>query len=507
MNSRLLSCVAVNTLLLLLLVAATGQDTCNYEGTEFQRGESLGDSFSTRCGSSDEFPCFCNPDLDPPVECPYCAHIILGGSLLCASDGETVGFIDRNGEEQTCACSAPSGAKPSSDCSVDPIVSSNNDICEIESTDGITQIFFRGESVASARPSRCGPEYPCFCDPDVEGQISCPYCVFPAFGGQLFCAEDGGNLSFRDENGVNRVCSCEISENGDPVSECRRTSATLPPEEPDSEPAADFCELELDNGDVLIFGRGESYGEFRQTRCGSSSDFPCFCNPDLPGQIYCPYCGFTNEDGELFCAKDDETISFTDGDSLQTCSCEIPTNELSPPITSCSEGEIPNTRAPGIVPSTTCRVQNEFGRFVEVDAGESFEELVDGPCGSGEEWPAFCNPGLAIARQTGGDEDFIEYPYCVFENTRSGEPACARSNGQVTFIDDNDVVQRCSCSYLGATFGGAQSICNSDTVDIPEDSEDSEDSASSFSFSSMQSATLVSTAGAAMWLFHTLEQL
>lgn len=372
--------------------------------------------------------------------------------------------------------------------------------CDFGDNNGIPIIFFSGESIASIRPSRCGPEYPCFCDPDLEGQISCPYCALPGFGGELFCAEDGGEVSFLDENGVNQLCSCSISDDGEPISNCRSTGASPP--EVSIEPPDNFCELELDNGDVLIFGRGDSYGEFRQTRCGSPSEFPCFCNPDLPGQIYCPYCSFANEDGELFCAKDDEIITYEDGDTSKTCSCDIPGDQTALPITSCSEDGIPTDKAPA--PSTTCRLQNEFGRFVDVDAGESFEGVIDGPCGPGEEWPAFCNPGFAIARQAGIDEDFVEYPYCVFENTRSGEAVCARSNGQITYIDNEDVVQRCSCSYLGAGFGGAEAICT--PVEVVEPSSD-EESSSSLKFSSMQNFALFSTAGAAIWLSHALEQL
>jgi hypothetical protein len=92
-----------------------------------------------------------------------------------------------------------------------------------------------------------------------------------------------------------------------------------------------------------------------------------------------------------------------------------------------------------------------------VEDGESFGDLVVGVCGSAEDWPSFCNSklGETISRQA----ENVEYPYCIFENTSSGDPVCARNNEKITFDDEDGVEQSCSCLYLNIALGGAQTTC------------------------------------------------
>jgi hypothetical protein len=47
----------------------------------------------------------------------------------------------------------------------------------------------------------------------------------------------------------------------------------------------------FDNG--LEFEPGDNLGDNFVTRCGDSDVFPCFCEPLLQFQAYCPYCGFS----------------------------------------------------------------------------------------------------------------------------------------------------------------------------------------------------------------------
>jgi hypothetical protein len=443
--------------------------TCNINGQVFQAGQNLGENFVTRCGSAEDFPCFCNPDLEQQVECPYCGFALLGGDLLCAGDNEVVSFVDINSDDKICGCSAPKGGIPSPNCD-EPVDSEST--CTIDLADGTSKVFTKGESLGDFLQSRCGSEFPCFCNPSLPEQIECPYCRFPSMGGDLVCARDGESVTFRDMVGVDQSCSCQIPNtlNADAITSCNASPEapgevpSPPPTDPPSlpltptDPPADFCTLEMDSGQVITFANGESYGDYLTTRCGSSEEFPCFCNPALHNQIECPYCGFASGNGSLYCAKDQETISYADGGVTRTCSCEIPDDPFEEPIRSCSVGGPPPTNAPIVPPPTNgCTFTLPDGEIVTLEDGESFGNLIEGVCGPAEDWPAFCNTDVAntISRQSNN----AEYPYCIFQNTASGDPVCARNSEMVAFKDDNDVDMTCSCLYLNAALGGAQPVC------------------------------------------------
>jgi hypothetical protein len=108
----------------------------------------------------------------------------------------------------------------------------------------------------------------------------------------------------------------------------------------------DVCEFETPDGELIVFSRGESYGDNLTPRCDGPEAFPCFCNPDLPGQIECPYCGFPTQDETgspiLYCARHNETIEYVDGSIAKTCSCEIPENPLEDSISTCEEAPLPS---------------------------------------------------------------------------------------------------------------------------------------------------------------------
>lgn len=460
-------------LVLLLANMVLAQETCFLSGVTFRRGDSLGENFVTRCGSAAEFPCFCNPDLDPPVECPYCGLATSSDNLLCIGDNEVVTFNGVNGIDQTCECQVPFPfSNPVSTCRP-----ANNDApqntCTIQLPTGAVQTFARGESLDNVLPNRCESEFPCFCNPDAPDQIECPYCRFPTQGGDLVCARDGDIVSFRDMNGDDQNCECQIPN--DPAapfqSSCSTTTdGTDTPRPPVVIPVDDVCTLELDNGSVLTFENGESYGDFMPTRCGAPSEFPCFCNTALPNQIQCPYCGFTTGRGELFCAQDQETIEYQDADLMRSCSCEIPDDPTRQPIRTCQSTPILSTTPPQA--ENSCTVQVLGGSTVSIADGDSFGNLVEGACGSASEWPAFCNTDLfvtGISRQgTVVGADNVEYPYCIFENTFSGATVCARDNQEVEFRDDNGIDLTCTCVVaLPLLGGGAQSSCRRSTDSTP----------------------------------------
>jgi hypothetical protein len=106
----------------------------------------------------------------------------------------------------------------------------------------------------------------------------------------------------------------------------------------------------------LEFMRGESFGSAFATQCsGPTTDFPCFCNPDLaPFPADCPYCSFPQLHTEdLACARNGETISFIDPDGIsQQCSCSI-------------------SNSPGALPITSCNSNNDNGGMPTVAQGTS----------------------------------------------------------------------------------------------------------------------------------------
>jgi hypothetical protein len=319
-------------------------------------------------------------------------------------------------------------------------------------------VFSRGDSLANVLPvNRCGSDFPCFCNPDVTDGIECPYCRFPTQGGDLVCARDGDIVAFRNLNGVDQNCECQIPNDPTaPFQSSCSTTGTATTRPPFAIPTNNFCTLELDNGDVMTFENGESYAEFKPNRCGETSEFPCFCNTALSNNIYCPYCSFATGSGALFCAKDQETIEFQDADLMRSCSCQIPDDPTQQPIRTCQSTFMPTTPPES---GSSCSVQLSDGSTVSVANGASFGTLVEGACGPASEWPALCNTDIStgISRQ---QADNVEYPYCVFENTFSGDTICARDNEVVEFRDDNGIDLSCTCLVAGPALGGAESSCS-----------------------------------------------
>jgi len=349
---------------------AQSSDTCLFNNQIFQRGESYDDSFATRCGSAADFPCYCNPDLSPPIECNYCSFALQGGGLLCARDEEVVRFTDMKGNDQTCSCQATSGMNPTSECR--------------------------------------------------EG-----------FAGDY---TDHGNNDNSD-NANDNTDNSNGSDNGGNQD--------------------DSCLIELPNSAQKIVPNGEYIYE-KANKCGD--DFPCLCNL---GQIECPYCTFNTIDDGVICARNNESTIFEGKDfKLRSCTCQMdldapegftfssectelttyPTMAPTPTISTPS----PTINATFVVRNLACELLNDNGNIVVVEHGASFGSLLQGKCGPAEQWPSFCNKqsSQGISRTSPDD---VEYPYCVFENTYSGEIVCARDNEEVTFLDDKGFDLACSC--------------------------------------------------------------
>ena len=501
--------------------------------------------------------------------------------------------------------------------------------------DGTNQyVFQHGESLGNLFETRCSESsssdsggsgtttttttnFPCYCNVNkYPVSIECPYCAFNTNEietyqddglpvNKVVCAKHSETIEFINADNIAQSCSCHIPQDGisPPITTCETIA---PPNQ---------CTLELSDGTIKYFQRDESYGDYLPTRCNSKSsgtgsggnnndnDFPCYCDPDIPSQIFCPYCPLldytqvvvgagTNDESaqqqQLICARQGETIEIIDEtlSDKYLCSCEfndlqfVENNKGEPMKTNCikvtpeptlsptqtptrsdtpsiteggGNGSIPSpppavatmtdtptpqptkvttlspTPAPiSILPPPTPEFDiNDRGCFINniqegggntlefVKAGNSFGNLVSGPCGPSDMWPTYCNPDLP-----GGTTQ--EYPYCIFvaakdelsfssaqgsssggssavttrnsetigtnplDNdgigfggdgnnplSRSGrEIVCARDGEEVTFKSAlTGEIQTCSCFYFSSSLGSLSS-CQQDTDFIDDDGKD-----------------------------------
>ena len=475
-----------------------------------------------------------------------------------------------------------------------------------------------GSSTSTSISTTTTNEFPCYCNVNkYPVSIECPYCAFNTNEietyqddglpvNKVVCAKHDETIQFTNADNIHQSCSCHIPVDGisPPITQCE-TIASSPNQ----------CTIELSDGSVKFLERGESYGDYLPTRCttptrisgggsngGSSTsgmdDFPCYCDPDLPNKINCPYCplldyasvvddltGTTTTDAQLVCARHDEVIEIVDEtltDRYQ-CTCTIPDNDgttdqneattdcrkvtsepsvspttnptrtvsptVRPTIGGGNGGTNPPTATPSesllnrpttdrpiprVTSSPTAVAQapisvlppvfdiNDRGCFINnvqhpgggstlefVKAGNSFGDLVTGPCGSSEDWPTYCNPDLP-----GGTTQ--EYPYCIFvaaalssssaaglsstvaaassastatrnsdetigtnplddggtgDNIRIGsgrDIVCARDGEEVTFTSAlTGKEQTCSCFYFSSTLGALSSCQQDDNIIVP----------------------------------------
>jgi hypothetical protein len=225
-----------------------------------------------------------------------------------------------------------------------------------------------------------------------------------------------------------------------------------------------------DSGGICVFDdgieytQGEDLGTSFESRCGSGVDFPCFCAPDDPFQAFCPYCGFSSEDGSLYCARDGETISFPDGSIVRVCSCQFFEDLTLEPLRNCTvEGGGGGSGFDG-----ECELPDADGELVQFNNGDSFGDLIEGACGSASEWPSFCR----VLDEQGNFD--ISYPYCVFNDVSFDESPtgilCAQDGDTLIYIDDNNAEQTCTCTV--SPEGDAVEQCNQAPTVEPEPTEE-----------------------------------
>uniref|UniRef100_A0A7R9WR92 Uncharacterized protein n=2 Tax=Craspedostauros australis TaxID=1486917 RepID=A0A7R9WR92_9STRA len=65
---------------------------------------SFGDLVVGPCGPPGEFPAFCNKSIPNEKEYPYCQFESQSDGTVCAKNGETLEFVDTDGDTQSCEC-------------------------------------------------------------------------------------------------------------------------------------------------------------------------------------------------------------------------------------------------------------------------------------------------------------------------------------------------------------------------------------------------------------------
>lgn len=444
----------------------------------FASGESLQREKPSRCGA--DHPCYCDPSIRGQIWCPYCAFAESTEALICARDGETITYNNiRTGDQERCSCEVPTDTSqpPISSCSKifnapnipaddsgggdgdddnDSGGSGNGNpsseleswrVCQLEG-----KLYFEGENLGDSFRTRCGSsrDFPCYCNPDRDPPVHCPYCGFALSPGSLLCLKDQEVASFANIDGDELTC------------ECNAPIATRQPSENCLVPASDVntCVFQSEDGGVFTYQEGDPVDDSVLPLSFCGPQFPCLCDPALENQLYCPYCVRVDFGGQLICAAEGEIAFFEDENGqTQQCFCEVPEDRsLGEPSLNC-DGDPPRaadspTSQPAPVPTPTptpsgdvCSVKAPTGETVNIADGNSFGDLIgDGVCGDAEEWPAFCNAD-SESSTTRQINDQVVYPYCIFDNTLSGETVCARDNGRVNFVDDTGAAVVCTCVY------------------------------------------------------------
>ncbi len=159
------------------------------------------------------------------------------------------------------------------------------------------------------------------------------------------------------------------------------------------------CVATLDNGSVVGFQNGESFGDVLNSPCGAIADYPCFCDSTENDKIRCPYCPFLTGERNIVCARSGESITFIDEFNIeQTCTCEYLGNN-----------QVQTVCDPQSVPTQQCALERNTDRCPELTEFINFD--VDCPCVSFclGEFVGCCNYGesCSVTCPGGATEDDI----------------------------------------------------------------------------------------------------
>jgi plastocyanin len=206
--------------------------------------------------------------------CHVGSHCDLGQHITVtvearSGDGDADSDIDDEGDVDS-PTAAPVGSdngdRPTVSGGSSPTDGSTADTCTIDG-----QIFQRGDNLGEAFVTVCGsPDlFPCFCNPDIDGQAECPYCGFETTGNGYRCAKGGETITFIDVAGVGQSCGCVVPDSpASPICTCTEDSD------------AQVCDITLSDGEKVKILPGERVGS--DPVCGRN--FPCFCDPSRPSK-------------------------------------------------------------------------------------------------------------------------------------------------------------------------------------------------------------------------------
>jgi len=171
-----------------------------------------------------------------------------------------------------------------------------------------------------------------------------------------------------------------------------------------------------------------------------------------PLRIATSRCPALIESTQLEPVEDCDCYQFCGNDYVGCCNqnevCSIECDTDLVPVAGC---RLDGTNGP---PEPACRVTLANGTLLELEEGDSFGDLVTTQCGSASEFPCFC-------RAT-SEDDLVRCPYCPFV-TNDGSLLCARDGENITFVGSGDVLQTCTCNYLGNN--QVATLC--DPVELP----------------------------------------
>ncbi len=420
------------------------QSTCSINGVTFQAGEPLGETFISRCGSSSDFPCFCQPDLPTQIDCPLCGIATQDNEegLVCALiDGPLVNVTSLDGEAKECLCRRDLNGNPETICFLqgstleDASTSTplNDDVCTLEWADGSVDVFQDGQSYGELfiEPCRNPSEYPCFCNVSIPEKRSCPYCAVTTNTGDIACGRIGETFVLVDEN--QEEISCDCQEDLEAVCSPASTAGTPAPQ-------------------------------------------PTFVPAFVPNETPMPTAAVTDPTMSPFFVPFPTVVATTSEPTLVPTIQETSTRRPSGPLPTLDKPSIllPTRTPPISLPVPGCTYVNESTGEQGFAATGATLDFIKGPCAPNGVFPALCNPALP-----GG----VEYPYCVFtmdgqwgDNLSDGAAqqartsdelvTCASNGDQATVPTAQGTVETCSCIYLNP-FIGAVSSCPDMLVTIP----------------------------------------
>lgn len=414
------------------------EGVCIFDGRVIKEGESFGDLFEvSRCGPWYEFPCYCNLNYDPPIECPYCGIVVKNNNLVCAREDETVSVINTEGVAQDCECllnTADDGTTNlQATCQdinfMDDDEDLNDDtgggddntttenVCTLE-LDGAIQTFQDGESFGDAIKTRCinSSNYPCYCDASLETQIRCPYCGYQTITGEMICANIDETIQFTSFE--NELTECTCHDDSSASSTCRDLS------EPTFAPTI---------SPTIRVTSTPTINPTESPTTEQETPKPTILRTSMP----------TRTPTTLAPTKDPNSPQ--------------PIGYNKPSLAKPNRNPIAQPSSPKPSPDGCFYTSKSDNSIQFVENGKAFGEDVTGPCPN-DEFPVYCNTQLSGKR---------EYPYCVFSSyhdetittkansytTTNYDTLCARSGVRVLVSRQDGARELCGCLYNNPIIG------------------------------------------------------